>query len=132
MKTLKTVITTFIVFGALLCMSCKKENNIEPSGQSTSPNLSTKGGLAFNVKNSAGSGVPNAKIDLAVSQQDLNSGTYLATKTTDANGKADFGKLNGGNYYYKVAVTVGTTPYHGEGVVQVQNGQDIEQTVTLQ
>ncbi|MBI2269117.1 MAG: hypothetical protein HYU69_02035 [Bacteroidetes bacterium] len=124
MKTFNNLFIGLCIIGSILFVSCKKTNDVQPTNQSTSPNFSFKGGLAFRVKKD-GNAVPNATIKIAVSQSDLSSDIILASKNTDGNGYADFGKLNGGNYYYKVDVTIGITPYHGEGVVQVQNGVDL-------
>ena len=124
-----------IALGLIICTmaitGCKKDD-FQETGQSTSPNLSFRGGLAFNVKDGNGNAIAGATMSIALSQSELNSGTYLATHNTDASGHVDFGQLNSDNYYYRVDVTINNVPYHGEGVVQVQGGENLTQELTLQ
>jgi 5-hydroxyisourate hydrolase-like protein (transthyretin family) len=110
---------------------CKKDDDINQTGQSTSPNLNIRGGLAFRVVDGSSNPMAGVTISLALSQTELNNGTYLSTKITDANGRADFGLLNSGNYYYRADVTINSVAYHGEGVVQVQAGENLTQELTL-
>lgn len=134
MKTRKfftVVLTTLVICATAMVSGCRKDD-ITPSGQDTNPNLSNRGGLAFIVKNQAGQRVQGATVGIALSQGELITNNYLASRITDANGFADFGKLNPGNYYYEVDVTIGSTSYHGEGVIQVQAGVDVTQELTLQ
>ena len=119
-----------IICSVTLLNSCGKED-IDPSGQSTSPNLSTRGGLAFKVVDGAGSPIEGVTLRIALSQTDMATGTYLATRYTDDNGRADFGLLNAGNYYYRADYTLNDVTYHGEGVVQVQSGENLTQELTL-
>lgn len=106
--------------------SCKKENGNE----TTTSTLSDKGGLAFKVKDAEGTAITNATISIAVSQDDLNANKFLATKQTNADGRADFGRYNPGDYYYEVDVPR-TIPFHKEGVVQLQSGKDLELDVIV-
>lgn len=134
MKTRKfftVVLTTLVICATAMVSGCRKDD-INPTGQDTNPNLSNRGGLAFIVKNQAGQRVQGATVGIALSQGELITNNYLASRISDANGLADFGKLNPGNYYYEVDVTIGSTSYHGEGVIQVQAGVDITQELTLQ
>lgn len=126
----------FFAFVIVLCSmatlnSCQK-NDIDETGQSTSPNLNYRGGLAFHVVNGSSSNIQGVTISIALTQQELETGTYLSTKITDANGRADFGLLNQDNYYYRADITINNIPYHGEGVVQVQGGENLLQELTLQ
>lgn len=131
MKILKVIVTVLAISAAAMTTGCQKDD-IAPSGQSTSPNLSNRGGLAFIVKDAGGTRISGARIGIALSQGELVTNNYLASRITDSNGYADFGKLNSGNYYYEVDVTVGSSSFHGEGVLQVQSGVDLVQELTLQ
>jgi hypothetical protein len=134
MKTRKfftVVIATLVICATAMVPGCRKDD-INPTGQDTNPNLSNRGGLAFIVKNQAGQRVQGATVGITLSQGELITNNYLASRITDSNGYADFGKLNPGNYYYEVDVTIGNTSYHGEGVLQVQAGVDLTQELTLQ
>jgi|GEM_PF-5497112 len=131
MKTFKMIVAGLILCSMTLFTSCKKED-VQPTGQTTTPTLSTRGGLAFRVKTNTGAAVQGATIGIALSQSELVTNNYLATRTTDGNGYADFGKLNADNYYYEVDVTVNNTAYHGEGVLQIQAGEDLVQELTIQ
>jgi len=131
MKLFK-LITCVIVLCSMATLNGCRKDDINETGSSTSPNLSIKGGLAFHVINSSGQDIQGATISIALSQYDLNTGTYLATRITDDHGRADFGLLNQGNYYYKADYSVGDMSFHGEGVVQVQSGENLTQELTLQ
>jgi hypothetical protein len=134
MKTRKfftVVLTTLVICATAMISGCRKDD-IAPTGQDTNPNLSNRGGLAFIVKDQAGNRVQGATVGITLSQGELLTNNYLASRITDGNGSADFGKLNPGNYYYEVDVTISSTTYHGEGVLQVQAGVDITQELTLQ
>jgi len=131
MKLIK-LITCVIVLCSMATLNGCRKDDINETGTSTSPNLSDRGGLAFHVVNAAGDDIQGVTISIALSQYDLSTGTYLSTKITDANGWADFGLLNAGNYYYKADYSVGNSVFHGEGVVQVQRGINITQELTLQ
>lgn len=113
------IVSLFLV--SLTIASCKKEDGNE----TTTPTLSDKGGLAFKVKDDEGEAITNATISIAVSQADLDDGKFLATKQTNSEGKADFGRYNAGDYYYEVDIPR-TIPFHKEGVVQLQSGKDLE------
>jgi hypothetical protein len=129
-KIFRIIITTLVICTTAMVAGCKKDN-ISPSGQDTNPNLSNRGGLAFNIKNTAGNPVSGASVGITLSQGELATNNYLASRITDSNGYADFGKLNPGNYYYEADVTIGNTSYHGEGVLQVQAGVDLTQDLTV-
>jgi len=130
-KFVSVVLATFVICATVMVSGCRRDD-IAPTGQDTNPNLSNRGGLAFIIKNQAGQRVQGATVGIALSQGELITNNYLASRITDANGLADFGKLNPGNYYYEVDVTIGSTSYHGEGVIQVQAGIDVTQELTLQ
>jgi len=119
-----------VLCGMATLNSCSKDVN--ETGSSTFPNLSDRGGLAFHVINSSGQDIQGATISIALTQYDLATGRYLGTRVTNDHGRADFGLLNPGNYYYKADYTVGDNVFHGEGVVQVQSGQNLTQELTLQ
>ena len=134
MKTRKfftVVLTTLVICATAMISGCRRDD-ITPSGQDTNPNLSNRGGLAFIVKDQTANRVQGATVGITLSQGELITNNYLASRITDGNGLADFGKLNPGNYYYEVDVTIGSTTYHGEGVIQVQAGIDLTQELTLQ
>jgi len=130
MKTLKTILSTLMICTAVMVSSCKKDN-ITPTGQDTNPNLSNRGGMAFVIKNSAGDRISGASIGIALSQSELLTNNYIASRVSDSNGFADFGLWNPGNYYYEADVTIGNTSYHGEGVLQIQAGVNITQELTI-
>ncbi len=131
MKLFKFFACVLVLCSMATLQSCQK-NDIDETGSSTSPNLSYRGGLAFHVVNGSNADIQGVTISVALTQQELNSGTYLATRITDANGKVDFGLLNQDNYYYRADITINNIPYHGEGVVQVQGGENLMQELTLQ
>jgi len=126
------LITSAVVLCSMFTLtSCQKED-INETGSSTSPNLSYRGGLAFHVVNGSDQNIQGVTLSIALTQSELNSGTYLQTKVTDADGKVDFGLLNQDNYYYRADITINNIPYHGEGVVQVQGGENLMQELTLE
>jgi hypothetical protein len=131
MKFVKSIASCLIICSIALMTSCRKDD-ITESGSTTTPTVSFRGGLAFKVKDSNGNPISGTTLSIALSQSELNSGTYLATRTTGSDGRADFGMLNAGNYYYRADVTINNIPYHGEGVVQVQASENLEQELTLQ
>ncbi len=131
MKKVKLIIASILLGSVvMLGQGCKKD--VDAVGQTSTPNLSSQGGIRFKVKDTAGNDVPNAKIGLAVSQTDLATNTYLASKTTNSDGIADLGRFNGGNYYYEIDVTIGGTAYHGDGAIQIRNGEDITQNLVVE
>lgn len=131
MKIFRLITGVIVLCSMVTLTSCQKEN-IDESGSSTSPNLSFRGGLSFHVINGSGQDIQGVTLSIALTQSELNSGTYLATKVTDGSGKADFGLLNQDNYYYRADITINNIPYHGEGVVQVQGGENLLQELTLE
>jgi hypothetical protein len=131
MKKLNLILSSLLlVSGAFLSEGCKKD--VDEVGQTSTTTLSTQGGIKFKVKDTAGNLVPNAKIGLAVSQSDLVTNTYLASKFTNSYGEADLGRFNGGNYYYEIDVTIDGTAHHGDGAVQIRNGEDITQNLVAE
>ena len=120
-----------LLLGSAVFVTTGCKEGVDETGQSSTPNLSNKGGIKFIVKDKSDNPVPNARIGLALSQSDLITNTYLASKTTDSDGEADLGRFTGGNYYYEIDVTVGSTAFHGEGAVQIVNGEDIVKELTL-
>jgi hypothetical protein len=131
MKTFRNMMAGLVICSLAVLTGCRKDD-IQPTDQDTSPNFSTRGGLVFVVKNQAGNAVSGATVGIALSSGELVTNSYLASRTTGSDGRADFGKMNADNYYYEVDVTINSTTYHGEGVVQVQAGVDLEQELTLQ
>jgi hypothetical protein len=129
---LSRLFASVLVLCSLVTLSSCQKNDIDETGSSTSPNLSFRGGLAFHVVDGSGNDIQGVTISIALTQSELNSGTYLATRVTDGNGKVDFGLLNQDNYYYRADVTINNIPYHGEGVVQVQGGENLSQELTLE
>lgn len=126
------MITCVIVLcSAAMITGCAKDDAINETGQSTSPNLSLRGGLAFKVVDGNHTPIQGVTVSIALTQTDLSNGVYLYTKITDSAGKADFGLLNAGNYYYRADITINDVAYHGEGVVQVQAGENLTQELTL-
>lgn len=121
-----------LVLGSMATLQSCQKNDIDESGSSTSPNLSLRGGLAFHVINGSGDRIQGVTLSIALTQAESNNGTFLATRITDANGKVDFGLLNQDNYYYRADITINNIPYHGEGVVQVQGGENLTQELTLE
>lgn len=131
MKRIKLLTWLILLCSAVMINGCKKDDDITQSGQSTSPNLNIRGGLAFRVVDGSSNPMAGVTISLALSQTELNNGTYLYTKITDSNGRADFGLLNSGNYYYRADITINNVDYHGQGVIQVQAGENLTQQLTL-
>lgn len=131
MKIFRLITGIFVLCSMVTLTSCQKED-INETGSSTSPNLSYRGGLAFHVVNGAGQDIQGVTLSIALTQQELNTGTYLSTRVTDGSGKVDFGLLNQDNYYYRADITINNVPYHGEGVVQVQGGENLLQELTLE
>lgn len=131
MKLFRFFACVIVLCSMATLQGCQK-NDIDESGSSTSPNLSFRGGLAFHVINGSGAPIQGVTLSIALTQEEVNNGTYLATRITDANGKVDFGLLNQDNYYYRADITINNVPYHGEGVVQVQGGENLTQELTLE
>lgn len=131
MKLFRLFAYALILCSSVSLASCDK-NDIDESGSTTSPNLSYRGGLAFHVINGSGQDIQGVTIAIALSQSELNNGTYLSSRITGSDGRVDFGLLNQGNYYYKADITINNVPYHGEGVIQVQGGQNLSQELTLE
>lgn len=131
MKIFKLITYVIVLTSITTLVSCNKED-INETGSSTSPNLSNRGGLAFHVIDGSGNNIQGVTVSIALTQYDLSTGTYLGTRITDANGRGDFGLMNSGNYYYKADYSINNVAFHGEGVVQVQSGENLTQELTLE
>jgi hypothetical protein len=130
MKLVKILTCVIFLCSAAMLNSCQKDD-INPSGSSTSPNLSQRGGLLFKVTDEGGDPLKGVTLSIAESERDLASGKFLITRDTDLKGKADFGMLNAGEYYYHADIAIRDMHYHGEGMVRVQAGQNLTQELTL-
>jgi hypothetical protein len=98
---------------------------------SLSPDHTTgKSRLKFLIKKGDGSAMKDVTIGVSATQNDLDSARFIAIKITDANGKADFGKLKEGDYYYQLDVPTGI-PYHKEGIATVKCGKNKWQEITV-
>jgi hypothetical protein len=119
----------FILSSLLLCFvftfgSCKKEE---------AKSNATTGGLVVKVQLAGSTGyLTGVDVGIATSLDNLDNGVYLNEKITNANGKADFGQLNPGNYYYDCYHIIGSDEYYGEGQVQVTAGKNLELTLILE
>lgn len=133
-----------LVLGATTMMtSCKKEGcmdttatnyNAEAKKDNGTCNYvaATTGGLKVKVQISGTTGyATDAIVGLSASLVDLDNSIYLQEVTTDANGSADFGQMNSGNYYFDADVLIGSVSYYGEGSVQIIIGTDLDLTLTL-
>lgn len=93
----------------------------------------TTGGLVVKVKlpNSTGY-VTGVDVGLSKSQKNLDKSVYLKEVRTDNGGKANFGQLYPGNYYYDCIARVSGVNYYGEGQIQITVGNNHELTLILQ
>ena len=122
MKT-KIYFLAFLVIGLTAVFSSCSKDDDKPAA--------TTGGLVIKVKIAGSTGYyTGADVAIATSQANLDAGTFLQLKVTDAQGSANFGQLNPANYYYATSFTVGSTDYYGEGEVQIVAGQNQELTLT--
>ena len=115
----KTIFLSALLLGFVFTLgNCKKE---EPK-----PDNST-GGLVIKVQ-LAGSNdfVEGAIVGIANSLDNFDNGVYLSEKMTNISGKADFGQLKPGTYYYDVYYELGFTEYYTEGQIQVESGKNKE------
>jgi len=121
----KIILFMVLVLGsAFLFTGCTKEE--------TKPAV-TSGGLIVKAKLANSTGfLKNVNIGLATSQDNLDNSVYLQDLKSDANGNANFGQLNPGNYYYDCFTTVAGTDYYGEGQVQIVKGTDLTLTLVLE
>jgi hypothetical protein len=122
----KTMFFFVVLFAGLtiLATGCKKKDDPKPS---------STGGLTVKVKLKGSTGyLTDVLVGLATSQQNLDNSVYLKEKETNAQGVANFGELNPGNYYYDCFHIIGNTEYYGEGQVQIVSGTDLELTLTLE
>jgi hypothetical protein len=119
---IKFILFAFLLIGMASGLTgCKKD-----------PILTT-GGLTVKVKLAGSTGfLTGVDVGLATSLQNLDNSIYLQDIQTDASGKADFGQLSPGNYYYDCFTIIGSDDYYGEGQVQIIAGQNTELTLTLQ
>ena len=117
----KTLLAFVLLFGiTTLFTNCSKED------------AATTGGLVIKVQLDGSTGfLTGAMSGLATSENNLDDGIYLQDITTDADGKADFGQLNPGNYFYDAEKTVAGTNYYADGQVQVVAGTDLELTLII-
>ena len=117
----KTLLAFVLLFGiTTLFTNCSKE---DPA---------TTGGFTVKVKLDGSTGfLTNVLVGLATSEQNLDNSLYLQELDTDANGTADFGQLNPGNYFFDCYHIIGSDNYYGEGQVQITAGTDLEVTLSL-
>lgn len=103
---------------------CKKDDPIPTK---------TTGALIVKVKLAGSTGyMQDALVGIATSMENLDNSIYLSEKETNAEGVANFGELNPGNYYYDCYHEVGSDEYYGEGQVQIVANQDLELTLILE
>ncbi len=123
MKSKILILAVLLVGFATVFTSCKKDE-VEP--------IPTTGGLVIKVQLEGSTGfMSDALVGISTSQENLDNSVYLQDLDTDANGQADFGQLNPGNYYYDCFHEIGSDEYYGEGQVQIVAGTDLELTLTL-
>jgi hypothetical protein len=125
MRLAKTFLT-FISAAFLLGLAgCAEE-------EAPAPPPRTTGGLVVRVRLTGSTGfLTGVNVGLATSQSNLDRSVYLQDKVTDNTGKADFGQLNPGNYYYDAYHVIGTNEYYGEGQVQIVAGKDLDLTLQI-
>lgn len=123
MKTKMIKLAFFLSALTIGFSSCKKET----TNTTVLPPTPTTGGLVVKVQLQGSTGfLSGVDVGLATSQENLDNGIYLLEKTTDASGKANFGQLNPGNYYYDAETTIGSDTYYGEGQIQIVAGRNDE------
>jgi hypothetical protein len=121
----KIIVLAFLFLGLAAGFSGCKKDEPEPA--------KTTGGLVVKVQLKGSTGfLTGVQVGLATSQINLDNSVYLQDKATDASGKADFGQLNPGNYYYDCETTIAGTLYYGEGQIQIVAGTDLELTLVLE
>ncbi len=125
----KIIILSFLLFGLTTVFTgCKKEDP-----PPTPKPVKTTGALVVKVKLAGSTGfLTGVLVGLATSQVNLDNEVYLSQKVTNAQGSANIGELNPGNYYYDCSHEIGSDSYYGEGQVQIVAGTDLELTLTLQ
>ena len=116
---LKTIFLSALLLGFVFTLgNCKKEE---------SPPKASSGGLVIKVQMAGSTDyVAGAEVWIATSLENFDNGIYLTEKITNVSGKADFGQLNPGTYYYDVYYELGDTEYFTEGQVQVEAGKNKE------
>jgi hypothetical protein len=119
MKTIKIVIACLCFTGLYIGLSSSSLNNV--AGKSY---------LKFLIKKGDGSTMKGVTISVSASKNDLDSARFLAIKITDINGKANFGKLEEGDYYYQLDVSTGI-PYHKEGIATIKAGKNEWQEISV-
>jgi hypothetical protein len=123
MKSKILLLAVLLLGFAAVFTSCTEEV-VEP--------ISTTGGLFIKVQLEGSTGfISGALVGVATSQANLDNGVNLQDLITDANGQADCGQLNPGNYYYDCSHEIGNDEYYGEGQVQIVVGTDLELTLML-
>jgi hypothetical protein len=121
----KIIVLAFLLLGLVVGFSGCQKDDPEPA--------ITTGGLVVKVKLDGSTGfLTGADVGLATSQANLDNSVYLQEKITDSSGKANFGQLNPGNYYYDCATTIAGVDYYGEGQIQIVAGTNLELTLTIQ
>jgi hypothetical protein len=108
--------------------SCQKDDMDEP--RYASP-IKTKGGLLFHVVDGQRQEIEGVIMSIARSEFDLHHSTYIATRVTDIKGRADFGQLTKGDYFYSAEVIMDGRRYYREGVVHVQVEKDVIRDVVM-
>lgn len=120
----KVLVSLFVILCISVLHGCFKDPVIPP------PDVSYKGGLAFKAINNRGNPIQGVTISIALSQEELHNGIYLGTRYTDADGRADFGLVNAGTYYYRADILIDDISFHLEGVVlvkaEVKTTQELE------
>jgi len=121
----KSIILAFLLLGFTTVFTGCKKDDLEP--------IPTTGALVVKVKLAGSTGyLTGVLVGIATSQENLDNEVYLSEKETNAQGSADFGQLNPGNYYYDCFHEIGSDEYYGEGQVQIVAGTDLELTLTLE
>lgn len=119
------ILAVFLLGIATVFTSCSKDVEILP--------IPTTGGLVIKVQLEDSTGfMSGALVGIATSQDNLDNSVYLQDLETDANGQADFGQLNPGDYYYDCLLEIGSDEYYGESQVQIVAGTDLELTLILE
>ena len=120
----KILLLAVLLLGFVAVFTSCTEEVVEP--------ISTTGGLFIKVQLEGSTGfISGALVGVATSQANLDNGVNLQDLITDANGQADCGQLNPGNYYYDCSHEIGNDEYYGEGQVQIVVGTDLELTLLL-
>lgn len=126
MNNSRQFLVTILLFCCIvIAPGCVKDPVVPP------PDISYKGGLAFRTTNANGNPIQGVTISISLSQEELHNGIYLGTKYSDRYGRADFGLVNAGTYYYRADILIDDISFHLEGVVLVKAGVDITQELEI-